>query len=153
LARDPKRKGSHHYEIYANTIERCRQAAVAFSDARDSRVVGNRIGRSAAAFRFDKRCERIEVARNTIAGITKKLAELGDSKAVNMDDNYWGIERVRSVLSRISINRKSALTLERIAPKKLAAPLRPVLVGYPSKERARDTAFRWYAELAHLVGL
>jgi len=153
LARNPKLKASHHYEIVGNTIERCREAAVALWHTQDSRVVGNRIAHAAVALRLNDRCERIEIARNTIVDIGKRLAELADSKAVDLDDNFWGIARVKSVLSKITINRRSQLRLERIAKKMFAAPRRPVAVGYTSAARARDHAFRWYAELKHLVGL
>jgi parallel beta-helix repeat protein len=153
LARNPKLKASHHYEIVGNTIERCREAAVALSHTLDSRVVGNRIAHAAVALRLDDRCERIQIARNTIVDIGKRLAELDDSKAVDLDDNFWGIARVKSVLSKITINRRSQLRLERIARKMFPQPRRPVAVGYTSAARARDQAFHWYAELKHLVGL
>lgn len=152
LHRKPRMRVSHHYTIHGNIIESCREAAVALSRTRDSSVTGNRIARSGVAFRFDKGCERIEIARNTVVGCKRRLAELGDAKAVRMDDNYWDIERVRSVLSRVSINRKSELVLERIARARFAAPLRPVKVGYTTSERARDRSFKWYADLRHLVG-
>lgn len=144
---------SHHYEVHGNVIEECRRAALAFSRTIGAHVSGNHIARSKLPIRFDLKCRAIELARNNILGGEKTLAELGDTEAIRLDDNYWDTERTRAVLTKITINKRSALTLERVARRRFAAPRRPAVVAHASKAAARDKSFRWYAELEHLVGL
>ncbi|MBN1917934.1 MAG: right-handed parallel beta-helix repeat-containing protein [Verrucomicrobia bacterium] len=153
LARQKLLPPSHHYEIHGNIIEQCRVAALAFSRTIGAAVTGNQIARSKLPIRFDTKCRRIEVARNNFLGGAKPLAELGDSEAISLDDNFWDLDRAKAVLARITVNKRSAVTLERVARKRFASPRRPAVVAHGSKAAARDTSFRWYAELEHLVGL